>query len=125
MSKHARWPVTVFTIGLCLEVAGFAWIHDSLRTASDAVRIEIQIAVFISVLLLGAAATFVGGVMWARQASNEAIFLAVSLIGLILFVIFNFVRISFDDGLVLVMPLGILLALALIISRAASHRSPS
>ncbi len=126
MSKHTRWPVAVFIIGLCLEVLGFVWIHGSFRTAlEDAVRIELQIPLFFSVLLLGTAATFVGGVMWARQASNEAIFLAVLLIGFVLFVVFDFVRIGFDDGLVLLMPVGILLALALIISRAVSHRSPS
>lgn len=73
-------------------------------------------------VVIGIIGTLIGGLMWARRASNESVAAAVMGIVMFLFLYGNRVKIGFDDERILVFPFALLVVMFLVIARVIGHR---
>jgi hypothetical protein len=114
---------TVLAVGICCDalVPFLYYLFDENGGRSDGFGFRLLVLALMVSILFGIVGTFVGSVMWARRAANEAV--AMAEIGVILFVLIygNRVKIGFDDPKIMVIPFAVLVAILLFIGRVIGH----
>jgi hypothetical protein len=116
---------TVLIVGICCDalVPFLYYLFDEMSFGgrSDAFGFRLLVLALMLSILFGIVGTFVGSVMWARRAANEAVIMAE--MGVIFFVLIygNLVKIGFDDPKIMVIPFAVLVAILLFIGRVIGH----
>jgi hypothetical protein len=116
---------TVLAVGICCDalVPFLYYLFDemSIGGRSDAFGFRLLVLALMLSILFGTIGTFVGSVMWARRAANEAVIMAEMGVILFLLIYGNLVKIGFDDPKIMIIPFAVLVAILLFIGRVIGH----
>src|ERR1700736_5810222 len=107
----------VFGLGIFYDVLAAFPYYVFTKTSFTSSTYKVLGLVLMLCILFGLVGTFIGSVMWARAASNQAVLAAVMGIILSTLIYGNRVRFGFDDPRVMVIPFAGLVAFLLIIGR--------